>query len=221
MRALVIVVVVVGVGCTKTSQTPASDAAAKPAIAPVAAKLPPDGAPVAPPTPDAASGSPASGLPALEKERFGTLVAGKKVTKKGLAKMFPGLVVEPSEDYVEDEAIPGFAVKRGEEVLVRVRTTADGKVLSVIVDAADVPVAVGVPVGADAAKLVGTVGDLACWTEFEWDGSLLCKGDQADNVTFVIARDGGYPQDSGDEKPASVKKLLAKGKIENVVWVPR
>lgn len=221
MRALVLVAMLGAVGCKKEGPAPATtwapDASptAKAAVAPVHAAIPPDAAPIARAVPDAAPG----GLPAIEKTRWGALVAGKKVSKRSLASLFPTFKVEEFEDYIEDEVVPGFAVKRGDDVVARVRTSG-GKLLSVIVDAPDVPVAVGLGVGAPAERLAASAGKLSCWTEFEWDGSLMCKGDNAENVTFVLARDGGYAQNTDEDAPAAIKLLVAGAKVEHVVWVP-
>lgn len=208
MRRVVLGLVVVAVACKKEpAVAPRADAVvAQAAIAPVEAKRPPDAAR-------------ASGLPAIEKTQVGALRAGAKVTRDGLAVMFPGLTVEEYEDTMEDEAIPGFAAKRGDALVVRVRTS-QGKVRSVIVDDAAVPVPVGLPVGSMADGLAAAAGALACWTEFEWDGQLLCKGANADNVTFVLTRDGGYAQNTDEDAPGPVKLLVTGAKIEHVVWVP-
>jgi hypothetical protein len=227
LAALVPVLVVAMLACSKKTAEPAKGSDAAPADGDAAAPAVDAAAAAAPDAGEADAAEAAAttpGKPTLTATGFAALPKDMVVDEASLAKALPGFTIElmPEDDYSEER----FVARLDDEIALEIKRGKGNKLASVSVESSKVATDLGFAVGNTYADVTKAIGKLKCVDGADEGDSreavVSCNGGKYEQLglDFIDADEEGSPN-----RPASDvmhdKKGLPKTKLVTILWQPR
>lgn len=143
----------------------------------------------------------------LRADGVGPLSIGMVVDKDSLAALLPDYTIEVEQHYFEDTPYDKYAIKKGDEVLVRITPT-DGVVYAINITSALVKSELGFKVGMKYEKVVAAIGKLSCEVpphDDPFSSDYICVPESFSSMQLGFPI-GKYPKGKSDGFDLSAKR---------------